>query len=197
MARKQIRDVRHEELLRATIAAVHEKGFSGITLADIARRADISAASINYYFGSKEQLMMAVMRKLMTKLRTAMLRRLRGATTPRERLLAMIEANFDDDLFTLEQCSTWMQFWGEAPYSPKLKRLHRINRNRVRSNFRSVLRPLVPDDLEEITRRSVQAYMDGVWIEAAQSRRPLDGALAREEARKFVELMLESSEELR
>ncbi len=197
MARKQIRDVRHEELVQATISAVHENGFSGITLAEIARRADISPASINYYFGSKEQLMMAVMRKLMTTLRNCMLLRLSKANTPRERLFAMIEANFDDDLFTLEKCSTWMQFWGEAPYSPKLKRLHRINRNRVRSNFRSVLKSLIHEDLEEITRRSIQSYMDGIWIEAAQARRELDGEMARKEARKFVELILNSSEELR
>lgn len=197
MARKQIRDLRHEELIQATISAVHESGFSGITLAEIARRADISPASINYYFGSKEQLMMAVMRRLMTLLRDRMLIRLSDAKTPRERLLAMIEANFDDDLFTLEQCSTWMQFWGEAPYSPGLNRLHRINRSRVRSNFRSVLTSLVHDDLKETTRRSIQAYMDGVWVDAAQTRQDLDAGLARKEACKFVELILDSSEELR
>ncbi len=197
MARKLIRDVRHEELIQATIFAVHKSGFSGITLVEIAQLADISPASINYYFGSKEHLMMAVMRKLMTTLRDRMLFRLGPAKTPRERLLAMIEANFDDELFTLEQCSTWMQFWGAAPYSPKLERLHRINRTRVRSNFRSVLKSLVNEDLQETTRRSIQAYMDGVWIEAAQARRDLNGELARKEARKFVEMILDSSENLR
>ena len=74
MGRKRIRDIRNEELIEATIVAVHTRGYGVVTMAEIAREAGASAASINYYFGSKEGLMEATMRHLLNKLKQAMIR---------------------------------------------------------------------------------------------------------------------------
>lgn len=196
MARKTIREIRHDELIEATIRAAHRHGFSTITLADVAGEAGMSAASVNYHFKSKEQLMMASMRRLLTLLHAALLRRLADADSPHARIHAIVAANFDDTLFTLEQCSIWMQFWAAAPYAPALARLHHINRRRVRSNFRAELRDLLPPQNRDIARRAIQAYMDGVWTEAVQRNRPLDPAASREEARLFVDLILGSVDSL-
>ncbi|MBO9397616.1 transcriptional regulator BetI [Shimia sp. R9_2] len=193
MGRTRIRDIRHEELITATITAVHKRGYAVVTMAEIAAEAGASAASINYYFGSKEKLMEATMRRLLSKLKDAMLERYATAKTPHERLMAVIDANFSDRLFTIEQCSIWMQFWANAPYAPSLQRLHRINRARVNAHFRAELRALVPDSRRETMREALQCYMDGVWLEAAQSDAPLNPAQARQEAREVADLMLRSN----
>jgi TetR/AcrR family transcriptional regulator, transcriptional repressor of bet genes len=190
MTRKRIRDIRHEELIDATILAVHEFGFAQVTMAEIAHKAQSSAASINYYFGSKDSLMEATMLHLLRVLRQAMIKGYSSAGTPRARLLAVLDANFSDDLFTAPQCSLWVQFWANALYSPPLARLHRVNRSRVRSHFRAELRQLVPDPQIEITRRALQSYMDGVWLQAAQSNVPPDAAAARAEAHRFAGLLV-------
>jgi TetR/AcrR family transcriptional repressor of bet genes len=169
MKRRTIRDIRSDELIDAAILAVHKRGFGVVTMTEIAEGAGTSAASINYYFGSKEQLMESVMRRLLDILKHALLKRLATTKTPTERLLAICEANFDDSLFTIEQTSVWVQFWSHAPYSPLLTRLHRINRSRVRSHFRAELKQLMPTETCETVRRALQAYMDGVWLEAAQT----------------------------
>lgn len=192
MGRTRIRDIRHEELINATITAVHKRGYAVVTMAEIAAEAGASAASINYYFGSKEKLMEATMRRLLTLLKEAMLERYATAQTPHERLMAVIDANFADRLFTNEQCSIWMQFWANAPYAKSLQRLHRINRSRVTAHVRAELRALVPADRRETLREALQCYMDGVWLEAAQSDAPLDAAQARKEAREVADLMLKS-----
>ncbi|MCI5095978.1 MAG: transcriptional regulator BetI [Rhodobacteraceae bacterium] len=192
MSRKRIRDIRHEEFVEATIIAVHERGYGVVTMAEIAREAGSSAASINYYFGSKEGLMEATMRHMLQILKQAMLQRYKMATSPRERLMAVLDANFDDQLFTIPQCSLWMQFWANAPYSKRLSRLHRINRARVRDHFRAELRSLVPDGQIETVRLALQNYMDGVWLEAAQSPVALDPIAARSEARRVADLLLNS-----
>ncbi|SEO94741.1 transcriptional regulator, TetR family [Salinihabitans flavidus] len=192
MSRKRIRDIRNEELIDAAITAVHKRGYAVVTMAEIAQEAGASAASINYYFGSKERLMEATMRRLLSTLRAALLDRYEHATTPRERLLAVLDANFDDRLFTVEQCSLWMQFWANAPYSASLARLHRINRRRVQSHFRAELRALVPAPRRETVREALQCYMDGVWLEAAQSPAPLDPARARQGARRVAGLLLDT-----
>ncbi|WP_422050464.1 choline-responsive transcriptional repressor BetI [Shimia sp.] len=193
MGRTRIRDIRHEELITATITAVHKRGYAVVTMAEIAAEAGASAASINYYFGSKEKLMEATMRRLLSKLKAAMLERYATAETPHDRLMAVIDANFSDRLFTIEQCSIWMQFWANAPYAPSLQRLHRINRARVNAHFRAELRALVPETHRETMREALQCYMDGVWLEAAQSDAPLNPALAREEARAVANLLLTRS----
>ncbi|GLO69773.1 HTH-type transcriptional regulator BetI [Phaeobacter inhibens] len=190
MGRKRIRDIRNEELIEATIVAVHRRGYGVVTMAEIAREAGASAASINYYFGSKEGLMEATMRHLLNKLREAMIRGYATAKNPKERLYAVMDANFDDELFSVAQCSLWMQFWASAPYSPRLSRLHRINRSRVRSHFLAELNGLLPPDRVETARHALQCYMDGVWLQAAQSETPLDSAQARRAAHRVVDLAL-------
>ena len=110
MTRKRIRDIRHEELIDAAIKGIHQRGFASVTMAEIAAKADASAASINYYFGSEEKLMEATMRRLLGILKQAVLANLAQANNPRERLMAIIDANFDDALFTNPQCSVWIQF---------------------------------------------------------------------------------------
>lgn len=189
-ARRRIRDIRHDELIDATISAIHKRGYAAVTMAGIAAEAGASAASINYYFGSKEKLLEATMRRLLGTLSRALLERYAAADGPRARLGAIVEANFDDRLFTVEQCSVWMQFWSFAPYTERLRRLHRINRARVRSQFRAELRRLAAPGTREVIRVALQSYMDGVWLEAAQSPGPLDGAAARADAARLVALLL-------
>lgn len=192
MTKRKIRDIRKEELIDAAIIAVHERGYGVVTMTEIATRADSTAASINYYFGSKEQLMEEVMRRLLNILKHALLRRLNNASTPRERLMAICDANFDDTLFMVEQTSVWIQFWSHAPYSKRLSRLHRINRNRVRSHFRAELKHLLPPETCETVRRALQSYMDGVWLEAAQTTaHKLEPAKARRAIRAVANLLLE------
>ena len=59
--------------------------------------------------------------------------------------MATIGGNFDETLFTVENCRVWSQFWGYAPYQPRLARLQRLNKSRVRSNLRAELKKLLPD----------------------------------------------------
>ncbi|WP_372886969.1 transcriptional regulator BetI [Shimia sp.] len=192
MGRKRIREIRNEELISATITAVYKHGYTAVTMAEIAHEADATAASINYYFGSKEKLLEATMRRLFGLLKSSLLERIAEARTPHERLMALLDANFSDRLYTIEQCSLWVQFWGSAPYVPSLARLHRINRARVTSNFRAELKALLPESRRETVREALQSYMDGVWLEAAQSAVAPDAAKARADARRVAQLLLDS-----
>ncbi|MEM8536300.1 MAG: transcriptional regulator BetI [Pseudomonadota bacterium] len=186
MSRVRIRDIRNEELIEAAIAATYAEGFASVTMSDIARRAGTTAASINYYFGSKDKLMEAAMRRLLSILRTALLTRLKTAKTPQDRLFAVVGANFDEALFTEAQCSFWMQFWSNAPYVPRLARLHRINRSRVQSHINAELKKLVAPDMRAPLLNAIQAYMDGVWIEAAQKAAPTDPVKAQHNAQQAL-----------
>ena len=190
MGRKPIKEIRHGELIDAAITAIHQHGYAAVTIIQIAREADTAAGSIHYYFGSKEGLLFATMRRLLNILRDTTLQLLAQKTTPRERLIAMAKSNFDDKLFSIEQCSVWTQFWANAPYEDTLARLHRINRARVRSNFRAEIKLLLPPEEREVARRALQAYMDGVWIQAAQASKKLDPAEERRQIVRVIDRLL-------
>ncbi|MFS4439438.1 choline-responsive transcriptional repressor BetI [Paracoccaceae bacterium GXU_MW_L88] len=190
MSRKTISDIRRQELVDATIRCIHAQGFSQVTMISIAKEAGSSAASINYYFGSKDHLLEYTMQLLLSRLRKALITRYARAEGPYERLLAVVEANFDDDVYTVEICAVWMQFWAVAPYVPRLARLYRINTRRVRSNLRAALADVLPEERQETVRRAIQAYMDGAWIAAAQSDLPVDAAAGRTEAKAVLDTLL-------
>lgn len=190
MTKKRIRDIRHEELIDAAIQAVAERGYAQVTMADIAKEAGSTAASINYYFGSKDQLIQAMMLRILGILKAANLRHLEQAKTPYDRLMAGLDANFDESLFTSATCSIWLQFWANAPYHEGLARLQRINRMRVTSHFRAELRHLLPENRLATVQQALQNYMDGVWLEAAMKRGPVDATAARRDARRVADLLL-------
>ncbi|MGB7262119.1 MAG: transcriptional regulator BetI [Albidovulum sp.] len=190
MARQKIRDLRRNELIGAVISAIHEYGFAALTVNEIARYAQTSTGSIHYYFGSKEALLEATMRHLMSILRDAVVTRLRGQTTPERRLIAIVTGNFDERLFTHQNCSVWSQFWASAPYTPSLARLQRLNRARVTSNLRAELRALLAPEAIEGACASIQSYMDGIWIHSAQTGFSINAAQAQNDAVAFLERVL-------
>ena len=54
--RRRRDDVRRPQILATTVELIGERGLWDVRLADVAERAGISATSVVYYFGSKDQL---------------------------------------------------------------------------------------------------------------------------------------------
>ena len=55
-------DQRREQMLRAAIEVIEERGFPETRIADVAERAGISPALVIYYFKTKDQLLTEAMR---------------------------------------------------------------------------------------------------------------------------------------
>lgn len=186
MVHQKISSIRRGELIQAAMTAICEHGFADLTVARIAKDAETSTGSIHYYFGGKEALLEATMRHLLSLLRSAYQQQLKAAASPADRLHAVVQANFDKTFLTRETCRVWTQFWAFAPYHPKLERLHRINRERVRSNIVFSLRELIPAHDLRVTTNAIQGYMDGVWVQVAQTRDELHLEELQCEATRFI-----------
>lgn len=50
-----------EHIMEVAVALFAEKGFEGTSIRDLAQQADVNIAMINYYFGSKEKLFVALL----------------------------------------------------------------------------------------------------------------------------------------
>ncbi|MEO8349542.1 MAG: TetR family transcriptional regulator C-terminal domain-containing protein [Acidobacteriota bacterium] len=81
-------------LLRAAFREVGEKGFSEVTLDDIARRAGVSKGVTLYYFESKEDLFRELFRWLIDSIHARMRDAVRSVDDPREKVRALIAVIF-------------------------------------------------------------------------------------------------------
>jgi TetR/AcrR family transcriptional regulator, transcriptional repressor of bet genes len=85
---------RRAALEQAAYQAIFDYGFATVTLADIAARAGVSKGTLAYHFGSKEELLAAVMRRFVRTVSAATRRALRLAPTPQAKLRAYVDNQF-------------------------------------------------------------------------------------------------------
>src|SRR5262249_13485514 len=177
--------IRRQQLIDATIASISRYGLAETTVQRISRAAGVSSGIIHHYFGGKDELLEATMRRLLQLLREDVVRGLAAARTPEAPPRAILEAKLASSQFQGEVVNAWLAFWAEVPHVPALARLQRLNARRLRSNLLFSLRALLPQKAAERTARGLVALIDGLWLHAALDR-TIDGAAARELAEAFL-----------
>ena len=159
--------LRRRALIDATISAIGERGSLDVTMSDIAGRAGVSSALAHHYFGAKDELLQATMRHLLSELNADACEALAAASTPRERVSAVIAVNFSDKQFRPETIAAWLAFYVEAQRSTALRRLLRVYARRLHSNLMSGLRHLMRRDDAERCAEAIAALIDGLYIRRA------------------------------
>lgn len=85
---------RRASLERAAYQMIFARGYAHVTLADIAAEAGVSKGTLVYYFGSREGLFEAVMRRFVRTIATATRRALRQQSSLEGKLRAYVENQF-------------------------------------------------------------------------------------------------------
>jgi TetR/AcrR family transcriptional repressor of bet genes len=111
--------IRRDALVSATIAEIGASGSLEVTVSAIARRAGVSPALAHHYFGSKEQIFLAAMRRILSDFGSDVQNRLKSQTDPVQRLHAIIAASFGPDQFDREIVAAWLAFYVQAQKSPE------------------------------------------------------------------------------
>lgn len=98
MAAKQFvqeyEDQRREELIKATYLEVAEKGYSAVTLQDIAKRAGVSKGSTLYYFATKEDLFLGALEWMVEQVHQRIGEAVVAVEDPVEKVKAVIHTIF-------------------------------------------------------------------------------------------------------
>ncbi|KIQ68690.1 choline-binding transcriptional repressor BetI [Wenxinia marina] len=168
--------IRRAALVKATITEIGERGSLDVTVAQIARRAGMSAALAHHYFGGKEDIFLAAMRHTLTVYGAEVRGALAMASGPRERLEAVVRAGFSSSNFRTETVAAWLNFYVLALTSPTAARLLKIYQGRLRANLRHALRPLSAEPAPVAER--IAALIDGLYLREALARQTPDGAAA-------------------
>jgi len=179
-------DIRRRQLIEATIVAIAEVGFNATTIAEIARRADVSTGLVSFYFGDKDGLLEATLRHLARELSRGAAARMRDATTPRARVQAVIETMLGASQFERGIGTVWLAFWAQVPHSPNFARVQRAYHGRLATNLSYALRPILMRDPARSLAETIASMIDGLWLRATLANDP-DGRTARSVASAFVD----------
>lgn len=159
--------VRRDALIRAAIVEVGANGSLDVTVSRIARRAGVSPALAHHYFGSKEQILLAAMRRILTDFGAEVRNRTAAAIGPRARIEAIVEASFTRSQFAPSVIVAWLNFYVHANRSPDAARLLAVYTRRLNSNLTHALRQMVPTGEARDIARGLAAMIDGLYIRAA------------------------------
>ena len=178
--------IRKAALVKATIEEIGLAGSLDVTVSQIAKRAGMSSALAHHYFGSKEDIFTAAMRYILTLYAIEVRQALKDVKTPKDRLIAILQASFNDSHFTREAVAAWLNFWVLALNRPQAKHLVDLYQRRLRSNLLVGLRPLIGPRAEFIAEQ-LAAFIDGIYLREVLKRGPADGEAALEKALDFLE----------
>ncbi|CAM3963274.1 TetR family transcriptional regulator C-terminal domain-containing protein [Deinococcus frigens] len=116
---------RRSALEKAAYLALYERGYAGVTLADIAGHAGVSRGTLVYHFGSRAGLLSAVMRRFTRTITVATRRALRQAGAPDAKLRAFVDNQFYGVQNTRRFYTVSLDFLAAATRDPELMAVQR------------------------------------------------------------------------
>ena len=183
---------RRHDLIEATLDCISESGLQGATVRQIAARAGVTQGLIRHYFSSKDQMLQAAYREVMTGMTRTVVAAAEGdPQDARTRLREFVVANLTPPVADSRKLSLWAAFISHVRVDPVFAEIHRESY----LAFRSSLEALVADVLEEDGRDpeptvcqelaiAINGVIDGLWLEGTLvgdlfSETPLPGIAIR------------------
>jgi len=157
-------------MIEATIQSLAERGFSRMTVTDVAARAGISHGLVLFHFQSKENLLAQTLDFLAEEYRVNWQAALESAGgAPEEKILAMIRADFAEAVCTPARLSAWCAFWGESQSRP----LYQARCGANDALYNATLVELCTamngqhgyTHCAEQTARLIRIMIEGVWLD--------------------------------
>ncbi|MDO8353443.1 MAG: TetR family transcriptional regulator [Aestuariivirga sp.] len=196
-SRKASRPVRRQQLIDATIVVLARKGYSALTVADVAKTAGLSVGIINFHFESKEKLLASCL----THLAEEYYRNWQGAlavpgASVAEKLQMVILGDFNDKIFTPDKLAAWIAFWGETqgrPIYTEICSAYDEERTRAVSGLcEKIIKDggykLVPSTV----MRALEGLGDGLWLGVAAGNSQAKFTITASQARMALQATLVS-----
>jgi AcrR family transcriptional regulator len=135
-------DQRREQMLRAAIEVIEERGFPDTRIADVAARAGTSPALVIYYFKTKDQLLTEALRYAEDTWYEAGTRRMAAIPSAPGRLEELIAMNFlpEADTYPTTSWLLWLDLWAQSVRLPEVASVRQKFDERWRETITAVVR---------------------------------------------------------
>ena len=114
-ARTASKEVRRGQLIEATIESISKHGIGGTTMSTVTEIAGLSIGIVNFHFQSKQNLFEETLVFLARQHHDHWLNGYRDAgLSPKDKLQAIVDADFHPKICTRRNLAVWFAFYGEA-----------------------------------------------------------------------------------
>ncbi len=172
--------MRRRQIIDATLRSVVRNGLSNTTLATVAAEAGLSQGVAVFYFKNKQTLLSEVLRHQYEVYQTHWQQALKDAAPrPVDRLIALVRADFDEEICNPESLVAWHAFWGEANARPSyagIAEAYDLTRFHAMQGICSALLAETGGPVSEASpmATAVDALTDGLWLRLYLSTNAMD-----------------------
>jgi len=174
-------DGRREEMLRAALDVIAERGFADTRIADVAERAGTSPALVIYYFQTKDNLLTEAVRLAEDLWYDFGYQRMSAVVGAAARLEEMISTNFTppDEVGFPDLGALWVDLWARSLRHAEVARV----REEFDARWRQVIAEVVADgqsagEFADIDRvefaTALSALLDGLSVQLVLGDPALD-----------------------
>ena len=186
-------DQRREQMLRAALEVIDERGYPETRIADVAERAGTSPALVIYYFKTKNQLLTEAMRFSEDRWYETGTSRLAAIGTAAGRLEELVAMTClpEADTEPNESWLVWLDLWAQAGRHPEVGSVRQKFDERWRETISSLVLegqeagefgPVDPADFAV----SLSAMLDGFAVQIALADPTVDAGRAFNLSMRFV-----------
>jgi TetR/AcrR family transcriptional regulator, transcriptional repressor of bet genes len=147
MARPSNTEERRAQIVGGLMSAMAERGYEGASIPDIARAAGLSPGLVHYHFENKQEILLVLVERLAQALRERFERRARGASSPRARLYAFLDAHvaLGDDA-NPRAVACWVTIGAEAVRQKEVRTAYRRATRRALEELEQLVAEVLRDE---------------------------------------------------
>jgi TetR/AcrR family transcriptional regulator, transcriptional repressor of bet genes len=192
MARDALKEARKVQLMEATIDCIAARGFADLTLADIAKAAGLSVGIVNFYFRSKDVLLIETLRHLVADYVQQTNENIRNAgTTAAAQIDAMIESDFHRTIANRKRVTVWYAFWGETRWRPEFLKICQQLSDSFHEETKAAFARLIAEggygNIDaDLVARGCDAMSDGLWLDMLINPKAVDRDAAKQVVRTYL-----------
>ncbi len=186
-------DQRREQMLRAALEVISERGYPETRIADVAERIGISPALVIYYFKTKDQLLTEAIRYAEDGWYANGQRRVVGLPTVVAKIEEIVAMTClpDADPGVDYSWLIWLDFWAQAARNAEVAAVRQKSDERWRETIRSLVTEgqqsgELSDVDPDVFAIHFSALLDGLAIQIALEDPVVDPATAFELSMRFA-----------
>ncbi|MGB5488938.1 MAG: transcriptional regulator BetI [Lysobacterales bacterium] len=179
------KEVRQDQLIKATIRSIARHGLSETTIATVAREAGLSQGIINLHFKSKERLLEETLGHIVDEYRSAWYKVMNSSgQTAAEKLAALAAVDFDKQICQRNKLAVWFAFWGESRSRLTYRKICAESSREYKQLLTGLCKELIKQGNFKVQAQHVAigllAMNSGLWLDMLISPSKMPAERARE-----------------
>ncbi len=192
------KDFKKQKLIEATIRTISEYGLSKTTVAKVTKTARMSAGIVNFYFDSKEKLLLGTLQSMSDEFRIQIQHAIASSTQPLQKIRAIVDCYFSLPLCDVEKIAVWWAFCSESGARKEYMKICGDQDAWFHQMLHTEISCICPDYAVPVSRalaisRGLEGIIDGYWQDFLYQPDSFDPDLARSTCLDFLDTVFPGS----